>query len=249
MLQNPLNIGRNECFRHPRNLLPLVRVLGRWNNGCCCPFFLCCLLADEAPQLSAVIRFRKIQACLSCAGSRFGTRINTERVLLHSYPGNRFVCARQLKSVRKQFNEYGTMRRTLLCMIITLASSRVVLILLEYNPVLQRRVGVLCECELPYRIMLFFSLEPDVEPARSSFCRCTWHAHWFPFQHPKGAWFEDLPSVRRRFAVHLSYPSSIAFSFEKICELCRVAQTVHCGRHLARGLVYFLCAWSQRLSS
>lgn len=35
---------------------------------------------------------------------------------------NRFVCARQLKSVRKQFNEYGTMKRTLLYMTSTLAS-------------------------------------------------------------------------------------------------------------------------------
>lgn len=59
---------------------------------------------------------------------------------------NRFVCARQLKWVRKQFNEYETMKRTLLYMTITLASYViVVLFLLGDKPVLQRRISIFCE--------------------------------------------------------------------------------------------------------
>eukprot|EP00904_Undaria_pinnatifida_P012481 jgi/Undpi1/8363/HiC_scaffold_25.g10831.m1 len=54
-----------------------------------------------------------------------------------------FVCARQLKSVRKQFNEYQTMKRTLLCMTITLVSyAVVVLYLLADDLVLTRRVSL-----------------------------------------------------------------------------------------------------------
>lgn len=60
---------------------------------------------------------------------------------------NRFVCARQLKSVRKQFNEYDTMKRTLLYMTVTLMSyALVVVILLADDLVLQRRVAIFCEC-------------------------------------------------------------------------------------------------------
>ncbi|CAB1110198.1 unnamed protein product [Ectocarpus sp. CCAP 1310/34] len=54
-----------------------------------------------------------------------------------------FVCARQLKWVRKQFNEYETMKRTLLYMTITLASYGVIVVyLLADNLVLGRRVSV-----------------------------------------------------------------------------------------------------------
>ncbi|CAM9276032.1 unnamed protein product, partial [Pylaiella littoralis] len=54
-----------------------------------------------------------------------------------------FVCARQLKWVRRQFNEYETMKRTLLYMTITLASYvGVVLFLLDGKYVLQRRVAI-----------------------------------------------------------------------------------------------------------
>eukprot|EP00903_Cladosiphon_okamuranus_P006656 g6499.t1 len=54
-----------------------------------------------------------------------------------------FVCARQLKSVRRQFNEYDTMKRTLLYMTITLTSyAIVVVILLADDLVLQRRVAI-----------------------------------------------------------------------------------------------------------
>ena len=60
--------------------------------------------------------------------------------------GDRFVCARQLKFVRKQFNEYDTMKRTLLYMTITLSSyALVVVILLADDLVLQRRVSIFCE--------------------------------------------------------------------------------------------------------
>ncbi|CAN0273478.1 unnamed protein product, partial [Ectocarpus sp. 12 AP-2014] len=54
-----------------------------------------------------------------------------------------FVCARQLKWVRKQFNEYETMKRTLLYMTITLASYGVIVVyLLADDLVLGRRVSV-----------------------------------------------------------------------------------------------------------
>jgi len=59
---------------------------------------------------------------------------------------NRFVCARQLKSVRRQFNEYTTMKQTLLCVTILMASYRALYFLLDDNPVLQRRVTIVCEC-------------------------------------------------------------------------------------------------------
>ena len=55
------------------------------------------------------------------------------------------MCSLQLKSVRRQFNEYETMRRTVVCMILTLISFQVVMVLLEGDDVLKRRVGILCE--------------------------------------------------------------------------------------------------------
>lgn len=59
---------------------------------------------------------------------------------------NRFVCARQLKSVRKQFNEYDSMKRTLLCMTVTLASYAViVLFLLADDLTVSRRVALFCK--------------------------------------------------------------------------------------------------------
>lgn len=58
----------------------------------------------------------------------------------------RFVCARQLKWVRKQFNEYETMKRTLLYMTIVLVSyGVVVLYLLADDAVTVRRVAIFCE--------------------------------------------------------------------------------------------------------
>ena len=59
------------------------------------------------------------------------------------------MCARQLKSVRRQFNEYGTMRRTLLGMTITIASYVAVLFLVGGDEVLQRRITIFCELCLP----------------------------------------------------------------------------------------------------
>ncbi|CAM9464833.1 unnamed protein product [Ectocarpus sp. 6 AP-2014] len=54
-----------------------------------------------------------------------------------------FVCARQLKWVRKQFNEYDSMKRTLLYMTVTLASyGVVVLFLLADDLTVSRRVSV-----------------------------------------------------------------------------------------------------------
>ncbi|CAM9700874.1 unnamed protein product [Ectocarpus sp. 4 AP-2014] len=54
-----------------------------------------------------------------------------------------FVCARQLKWVRKQFNEYDSMKRTLLYMTITLASyGVVVLFLLADDLTVSRRVAL-----------------------------------------------------------------------------------------------------------
>ncbi|CAM9739286.1 unnamed protein product, partial [Ectocarpus fasciculatus] len=54
-----------------------------------------------------------------------------------------FVCARQLKWVRKQFNEYDSMKRTLLYMTITLASYGVaVLYLLADDLTVSRRVAL-----------------------------------------------------------------------------------------------------------
>ncbi|CAM9969419.1 unnamed protein product, partial [Ectocarpus sp. 8 AP-2014] len=54
-----------------------------------------------------------------------------------------FVCARQLKWVRKQFNEYEAMKRTLLYMTITLASYGVIVVyLLADDLVLGRRVSI-----------------------------------------------------------------------------------------------------------
>lgn len=59
---------------------------------------------------------------------------------------DRFVCVRQLKSVRKQFNEYETMKRTLLFMTITLTSfAVVVVVILAGDHVLQRRITMFCE--------------------------------------------------------------------------------------------------------
>ena len=61
-------------------------------------------------------------------------------------PPNRFVCARQLRTVRKQFNEYDTMKYTLLYMTIVLASYvGLVLFVLADDLVVQRRVAVFCE--------------------------------------------------------------------------------------------------------
>ncbi len=59
------------------------------------------------------------------------------------------MCARQLKSVRRQFNEHDALRRTLSCMTITLASYGVVFLLLEENHVLQRRIVIVCEFCVP----------------------------------------------------------------------------------------------------
>lgn len=60
------------------------------------------------------------------------------------YP--RFVCVRQLKSVRKQFNEYQTMKRTLLYTTGALFSyAGVVLFVLGDDLTMQRRVAIFCE--------------------------------------------------------------------------------------------------------
>lgn len=64
-------------------------------------------------------------------------------------PDDRFVCARQLRTVRKQFNEYVTMKHTLLYMTIVLTSYvALVLFLLADDLVVQRRVAVFCEFSL-----------------------------------------------------------------------------------------------------
>lgn len=58
----------------------------------------------------------------------------------------RFVCARQLKTVRKQFNEYESSKRTLICITLCLASFVVVVVFLSSDRfVLRRRVAVLCK--------------------------------------------------------------------------------------------------------
>eukprot|EP00904_Undaria_pinnatifida_P012482 jgi/Undpi1/8364/HiC_scaffold_25.g10832.m1 len=54
-----------------------------------------------------------------------------------------FVCVRQLKLVRKQFNEYETLKRTLLLITIALLSYAVaVVVLLGDRPVIARRVSI-----------------------------------------------------------------------------------------------------------
>lgn len=59
---------------------------------------------------------------------------------------HRFVCIRRLKSVRKQFNEYRTMKRTLLYLTVALLSyALVVVVLLAGQHVTVRRVAILCE--------------------------------------------------------------------------------------------------------
>lgn len=63
---------------------------------------------------------------------------------------DRFVCARQLKTVRRQFNEYDAMKRTLLYMTITLLSYAVVVVFwLADDLVMQRRVAMFCESLFP----------------------------------------------------------------------------------------------------
>lgn len=70
----------------------------------------------------------------------------------------RFVCIRRLKSVRRQFNEYQTMKKTLLCLTVALLSyALVVVVLLAGQHVIVRRVAILCGW--PF---FFFSLS----------CRC-----------------------------------------------------------------------------
>lgn len=59
----------------------------------------------------------------------------------------RFVCAKQLKTVRKQFNEHDTMKQTLLYMTVVLCSYPVIVIyLLADERVIERRVSLFCEC-------------------------------------------------------------------------------------------------------
>lgn len=69
-------------------------------------------------------------------------RMQVEHALLT--PRSRCVCARQLKSVRKQFNEYRATNRTMLHVTITLASYVVFLFLVD-DFVLRRRIGIVCE--------------------------------------------------------------------------------------------------------
>lgn len=58
----------------------------------------------------------------------------------------RFVCTRQLKWVRKQFNEFETIRRTLLIFTLLLGSfAAIVVVLLADDRVAARRVALLCE--------------------------------------------------------------------------------------------------------
>ena len=71
-------------------------------------------------------------------------------LLLESPPPHptpaRFVCARQLKSVRKQFNEYKSTKHTLLYITLCLGSFVIIVIfLLADDFVLRRRVAVLCK--------------------------------------------------------------------------------------------------------
>ncbi|CAN0505245.1 unnamed protein product, partial [Laminaria digitata] len=57
--------------------------------------------------------------------------------------GYRFVCVRQLKSVRKQFNEYDTMKKTLFYITLALLSyALVVVVLLAGRHVTARRVSI-----------------------------------------------------------------------------------------------------------
>lgn len=64
----------------------------------------------------------------------------------HNHAGDRFVCIRRLKSVRKQFNEYHIMKRTLSYLTAALLSyAGVVVVLLNGQNVLVRRVAILCE--------------------------------------------------------------------------------------------------------
>lgn len=66
--------------------------------------------------------------------------------VLGARTANRVVCVRQLKWVRKQFNEYEKTRRTQIYMSVTLASYVVVALLLaDDHPVLQRRINIFCE--------------------------------------------------------------------------------------------------------
>ncbi|CAM9633812.1 unnamed protein product [Ectocarpus sp. 13 AM-2016] len=75
-----------------------------------------------------------------------------------------FVCARQLKWVRKQFNEYDSMKRTLLYMTITLASYGVlVLFLLADDLTVSRRVALFYPVMTTY-ILLWGSIrEPSIK--------------------------------------------------------------------------------------
>ena len=65
--------------------------------------------------------------------------------------GRRFVCVRQLKSVRRQFNEYDDLKRTLFYITVALLSyAFVVVILLAGRHVTVRRVSIVCEYRLAH---------------------------------------------------------------------------------------------------
>lgn len=96
---------------------------------------------------SAYVRGEKEsqERCAQAHGPLF-VHLNPKFLVRCCSPSNRFVCARQLRSVRKQFNEYETMKYTLLYMTITLASFvGLVLFLLADDLVVQRRLAIFCE--------------------------------------------------------------------------------------------------------
>ena len=84
------------------------------------------------------------------------------------------MCARQLKTVRKQFNEYDTMKRTLLYMTITLLSyAGVVVVWLADDLVMQRRVAIFCES-----VLLLFPAPSDGVVSLTQAVSKTPSTHW-----------------------------------------------------------------------
>lgn len=74
----------------------------------------------------------------------------------HNHAGDRFVCIRRLKSVRRQFNEFHIMKRTLSYLTVALLSyAVVVVVILNGQNTIVRRVAIFCEIMIILANFLF----------------------------------------------------------------------------------------------
>lgn len=119
----------------------------------------------------------------------------------------RFVCVRQLRWVRKQFNEYKEMTRTLLCVtLISVSYALVVVVALDSShQMLARRLAIVCESSPLFSVWLRTC-------CRCCRCRCCLTRGWGKFCSPGLIVFSEMggsPSVE---SYHLTEQDEILFA-------------------------------------